>query len=248
MLTIRSFSSDRHEGGARLTQDKRPVEIGNMTDEKAYQLLCTMLQRHTNEEIPLLLSRIGNLPLRLVHAAAELEKPSMTIRKYVQLLDKGNSVLAKDPAEQRKSVERNSDIPYAFKETCVALTRQIERQPAAPSDVASPMNLVERQNIPIEAAYDLLRQRGPREPEVSEVLPLVSLFDRLGILKLFVPNFLRPRGARELDATTISEAEASNPFGALDEFALISEGKDPAMDMCGNAPAGILSDSQVACQ
>lgn len=229
--------------GLTLTQEKLPVEIGNMTDEEAYQLLCMILKSDTTEEIPLLLSRIGNLPLELAQAAALLEKASMTIREYVQLLDKGDSVLAKNPAEPNKPIERISDIPYAFKETCVVLTRQIERKPAGPSDVAPLMNI-----IPEEVSHDFLQQRRPRKPEVGEVLPLMSLFDRLGILKLFLPNFLRPKWTRELDETKTSEPEAANPFGALDEFALISEGKDLAMGMCGNAPAGIVSHSQVACQ
>ncbi|KAK7419112.1 hypothetical protein QQZ08_010982 [Neonectria magnoliae] len=63
----------------------------------------------------------------------------------------------------------------------------------------------------------------------SEVLSLISLFDRQAIPKDFVTDYWRRRRSKELEAS--EAAEITKALGTLKAFSFISEGKDQSVDM-----------------
>ncbi|KAL7764623.1 hypothetical protein ACKLNR_005768 [Fusarium oxysporum f. sp. zingiberi] len=168
--------------GSRLTKGKFPIEVGNMDEHEATQLLRQGLQQVDEAEKDLveLSSRLEFLPLALVQAAAFIQENSITVCEYLELLDGSEEDLIELLNEEFETVGRDSDTPRAVAQTWMLSFQQIERQCLFASELLSLMSLFDRQAIPLEFLEFYAKGNHGTESNIR-----MRLVKALGVLKAF---------------------------------------------------------------
>jgi hypothetical protein len=105
--------------GIRLAKGRAVIEVGKMAEHESDRLLRTMLDglELATDEVSLLSSRLECLPLALVQAAAFIRENTLTVGRYLQLLDKSDHDLVELLSEEFETVGRDSETPQAVTAT-----------------------------------------------------------------------------------------------------------------------------------
>ena len=142
------------EAGLRLTRGERPIEVTKMSEDESKQLLLgrlhveeTQLDAH---DLSTLSSRLEYLPLALVQAAAFMQEKSVSIRTYLDLLDKSDQNLVNLLSEEFETTGQHegSETSPTVTETWILSFNQIQQQDAFAGELLSLMSLFDRQAIP----------------------------------------------------------------------------------------------------
>ncbi|KAJ4326683.1 hypothetical protein N0V84_002909 [Fusarium piperis] len=167
--------------GSRLTKGKRPIEVNKMDEDEAVQLLIRGLQGIDEDPKDLLRlsSRLEFLPLALVQASAFIQENTITVDKYLELLDGSEKGLVDLLSEDFEAVGRDSATPRAVTETWILSFRQIAQQYPFAAELLSLMSLFDRQSIPMDFLEFYSEEK---KGESNSALQLVKA---LGVLKAF---------------------------------------------------------------
>ncbi|KAK0619529.1 hypothetical protein B0T14DRAFT_479768 [Immersiella caudata] len=172
------------EAGSRLTKGRRPIEVRKMDVDESGQLLRMKLEEDLDgsELVAALSSRLEYLPLAMAQAAAFIQEKSMSVSKYLELLDKSDQGLMTLLSEDFETEGRDLEAPRAVTETWILSFEQIQRQNVLASELMSFMSLLDRQAIPLEflSSYSK-QQQQTQELEEGEL----QLTKALGVLKAF---------------------------------------------------------------
>ncbi|CVK96463.1 uncharacterized protein FPRN_12416 [Fusarium proliferatum] len=168
--------------GSRLTKGKYPIEVGQMSDQEACQLLRQGIRQEdeSEEDLLQLSTRLEFLPLALVQAAAFIQENSITVKEYLELLDGNENDLVDLLSEEFETVGRDADTPHAVAQTWMLSFQQIERQYPFASELLSLMCLFDRQKIPLDFVDFHARENLPAGSNTK-----LQLVKALGILKAF---------------------------------------------------------------
>ncbi|RKK93754.1 hypothetical protein BFJ68_g15424 [Fusarium oxysporum] len=169
----------------RLSQSKRPIEINRMTDGEADLLMRTILEDDgiSIEETSLLTTRLEHLPLALAQAAAFIQENTISISRYIQLLDESDVALVDRLSEPFETVGRDSDTPHAVTATWIISFEQIEKQDRLTGEVLSLIGLFDRQAIPKN--FILSYWEKEKVPEADKSSQEARITKALGTLKAF---------------------------------------------------------------
>ncbi|KAF5530615.1 kinesin light chain [Fusarium mexicanum] len=158
-----------------------------MTDGEADLLMRTILEDDgiSIEEISLLTTRLEHLPLALAQAAAFIQENTISISRYIQLLDKSDVALVDRLSEPFETVGRDSDTPHAVTATWIISFEQIEKQDRFTGEILSLISLFDRQAIPKEFITGYWQKEWERVSQASESFPEAKIIKALGTLKAF---------------------------------------------------------------
>ncbi|KAK2666295.1 hypothetical protein RAB80_017952 [Fusarium oxysporum f. sp. vasinfectum] len=178
-------TSRNKQTALRLSRIKCPIEVNSMTNHEADRLIHSILEDDeiSVEETSLLAARLEHLPLALVQAAAFIQENTISIGRYVQLLDESGIALVDCLSEPFETVGRDSDTPHAVTATWIISFEQIERQDSFAGEVLSLMCLLDRQAIPRNFIVDYWQKE--RVLEAGEPSQEAKITKALGTLKAF---------------------------------------------------------------
>ncbi|KAK4117981.1 hypothetical protein N657DRAFT_659810 [Parathielavia appendiculata] len=170
------------EVGSRLTRGGRPIEVKKMDDSESKELLEKKLEqdRINPGDLSTLSAPLEHLPLALVQAAAFMQEKSVSISRYLELLDKSDQDLVDLLSQEFETVGRDSETPRAVAETWILSFDQIQRQNTFAGELLSLMGLLDRHAIPVEFLSSYSQQQAEQEARRE-----VQLIEALGVLKAF---------------------------------------------------------------
>ncbi len=170
------------EAGSRLTRGRRPIEVKKMDDSESKELLEKKLEEDNinPSDLSRLSSRLEHLPLALVQAAAFIQEKSVSIRRYLELLDKSDHDLVDLLSQDFETVGRDSETPRAVIETWILSFNQIQQQSTFAGKLLAIIGLLDRHAILLE----FLSSYAQQQPE-QQARGEVPLAEALGVLKAF---------------------------------------------------------------
>jgi tetratricopeptide (TPR) repeat protein len=184
------------ETGVRLTRGRGILEIGHMDPVESRKLMQEILEDDgpDSDHLDILTARLEYLPLALAQSAAFIQERSMTVARYLHLLDQSDSTLVELLSEPFEAVGRDSSVPNAVAATWMVSFKQIREQ------------------------YS----------KASDLLSLMSFFDRQGIPKAFLSYWISPKGSQDCaprgEDRTMGILELEKALGVLKGFSFVSEG------------------------
>jgi tetratricopeptide (TPR) repeat protein len=177
------------QAAVKLTKNHGLIETREMDPAESSQLIRRKLEDDDLDPIHVgeLTTRLENLPLALAQAAAFIQENSITVSKYLQLLDQSDNGLVELLSQPFQEVGRDSSIPNAVTATWVVSFKQIKEQYPHAADLLSLMSFFDRQGIPklfLSHASALNHNEvGRRHPNQGQ--NSLELEKALGILKAF---------------------------------------------------------------
>ncbi|GJC93300.1 kinesin light chain [Colletotrichum higginsianum] len=158
------------------------LEVEAMSDSETGQLLQALLNdEFSTEEASVLSAQLEHLPLAIAQAAAFIQENSISIAKYLQLLEESDENLVEQLSEPFEAVGRDSETPHALTATWIVSFNQIQQQDALTSEVLSFACLLDRQGIPEEFIISFCNQRNTEGQQISTS----KITKALGTLKAF---------------------------------------------------------------
>ncbi|KAI8950933.1 hypothetical protein F4801DRAFT_601739 [Xylaria longipes] len=156
------------------------LEIDKMNDVECCQLLHASLDNSLMAagELSTLACRLEHLPLALAQASAFIQENTITVEKYLQLLDQGDQSFVRLLNEEFDTVGRDSETPHAVTATWILSFEQIERQNPLAGELLLLMCLFDRQAIPMEFLSDF-SEAYHNSPPIEDI----QLIKALGVLK-----------------------------------------------------------------
>ncbi|KAK4644806.1 hypothetical protein QC761_308170 [Podospora bellae-mahoneyi] len=154
------------------------IRIGKMDEVETAQLLSTRLAEIDTMpgDYAGLSARLEYLPLALVQAASFIQENSITISRYIQLLDESDQTLIDLLSEDFETVGRDSETPRAVAEAWIISFKQIHNRNTLAGELLSIMSFLDRQTIPYEFLFTYAKDHGAGE---------LQLIKALGVLKAF---------------------------------------------------------------
>ncbi|KAK1984988.1 hypothetical protein LZ30DRAFT_709881 [Colletotrichum cereale] len=168
--------------GSRLVWGKQVLEVKKMDNSETQQLIHALLEDDIPAEDTFLLStRLEHLPMALAQAAAFIHENGISVKTYIQLLDKSDSNLVALLSEPFEAIGRDSATPHALTATWIISFNQIQQQSVLASEILSMVSLLDRQAIPQEfiARYCGTHSNLALQTDVAAVIKA------LGTLKAF---------------------------------------------------------------
>ncbi|KAK3347271.1 putative kinesin [Lasiosphaeria hispida] len=168
--------------GSRLTRGGCLIEVMKMDKGESKQLLQEKLKADDldMDDLSRLASRLEHLPLALVQATAFIQEMSITVGKYLQLLEKSDQHFVDLLTEEFETVGRDSETLHAVVETWILSFEQIQQQDILASELLSLMSLFDRQAIPQKFLSDYIERQ-----QKQELRGEMELVKALGVLKAF---------------------------------------------------------------
>lgn len=162
--------------GVDLTLGQPPIKVDRMDENESEHLLQTRLgdESFSHTDLSNLSTKLDHVPLALTQAAAYIEKNSIQVSKYLQLLDEGDQSFVKFLGKNFKTVGRYPEIPRAITQTWMLSFQMIQRQNPFAAELLSLMSFLDRQAIP-EAFLLSYGKRNSR----------TDLLEAVGVLKAF---------------------------------------------------------------
>ncbi|KAK1983101.1 hypothetical protein LZ30DRAFT_624045 [Colletotrichum cereale] len=178
---------------SKIVRGKSLIEIGEMSENEAHQLVHQLLHDDevSAEEMANLSSQLEHLPLALAQAAAFMQENSITVSKYLELLEESDDSLVEQLSEPFEAVGRDSETPHALTATWIISFNQIRHQEALASDILSFASLLDRQAVPEKFIVHFGNNRSKRDVSAAEVTKA------LGTLKAF--SFISGAKDRTID-------------------------------------------------
>ncbi|KAL6699743.1 hypothetical protein J3F84DRAFT_404743 [Trichoderma pleuroticola] len=169
--------------GVKFDQGSPLIEVTKMTDDEAHQLVQGILKTEVStDDAFLLASKLEHLPLALAQATSFIQKNTISISDYIQLLDEGDNALVDQLSESFEPVGRDSETPHAVTAAWILSFRQIELTQPLASDTLCFLSLMHRQAIPQAFIWEYYLQRHPEYAQGNTSTGLIKV---LGILKAF---------------------------------------------------------------
>ncbi|KAK3358679.1 hypothetical protein B0T25DRAFT_72891 [Lasiosphaeria hispida] len=177
------ITSRNKQAALKLIKGHPPIQVDRMGDDEACQLLLTKLKDSPDfaDKAVMLSSRLEHLPLALSQAAAFIQENSITISKYLELLDKDDQTFLNLLSRNFEAVGRDSQTPHAVTATWVLSFELVQQQHPLAGDFLSVMSLVDRQGIPRSFISDFYTGRN----QPSQMGEDIELETSLGVLKAF---------------------------------------------------------------
>ncbi|CCF39770.1 hypothetical protein CH063_10511 [Colletotrichum higginsianum] len=145
------ITSRNKQTASRFVRGNSLLEVRAMSESETGQLLHTMLDdEFSAEEASVLSAQLEHLPLAIAQAAAFIQENSISIAKYIQLLEESDENLVEQLSEPFEAVGRDSETPHALTATWIVSFNQIQQQDALASELLSFACLLDRQGIPEE--------------------------------------------------------------------------------------------------
>ncbi|KAJ0165496.1 hypothetical protein CTA2_11060 [Colletotrichum tanaceti] len=143
------ITSRNKQTASRLVRDNSVLKVGAMSESETGQLLQAMLSDEFSTEAASVLSaHLEHLPLAIAQAAAFIQENSISIAKYLQLLEESDDILVEQLSEPFEAVGRDSETPHALTATWIVSFNQIQQQDVLASEILSFACLLDRQGIP----------------------------------------------------------------------------------------------------
>ena len=178
------------ETGVRLTRGRGILEIGHMDPAESRKLMQEILEDDgpNSDHLDILTARLEYLPLALAQSAAFIQERSMTVARYLHLLDQSDSTLVELLSEPFEAVGRDSSVPNAVAATWMVSFKQIREQYPNASDLLSLMSFFDHQGIPKAFLSHWVapkdgQDRAPRGGDRAR--GMLGLEKALGVLKGF---------------------------------------------------------------
>lgn len=168
--------------GVRLTKGQQPIEVLCMDKNESEHLLRAKLSDTSaaSDDLLLLADRLEHLPLALAQGAAYIQETSITVAKYIQLLDGSETNTIDLLSKEFETIGRDSDALQPVAQTWILSFQQIEEQNIFASELLSFMCFLDRHDIPAQfiSHYSQKEENGgPRSD--------IELTEALGALKAF---------------------------------------------------------------
>lgn len=168
--------------GVRLAKGQQPIEVLRMDKNESEHLLRAKLPdtTATSDDLLILADRLEHLPLALCQGAAYIQETSISVDKYLQLLDSSEKNTINLLSKEFETIGRDSDALQPVAQTWILSFQQIEQQNIFASELLSFMCFLDRQDIPAQFVSYYSQQEengGPRSD--------MELTKALGILKAF---------------------------------------------------------------
>ena len=195
------------ETGSRLTRYRGLIQIGEMSLAESTELIQDVLEddQVNHEDLARLSGQLEYLPLALVQAAAFVQENSITIAKYLQLLEQSDNNLIDLLSKPFEAVGRDSSIPHAVALTWVVSFQQISHRYPEASYLLSLMCFFNRQGI-------------PKAFLSREFVPQGDKYDG--------NDAMLPGGAAKCADRALGPVELEDALGVLKAFSFISENSD----------------------
>jgi hypothetical protein len=177
--------------GVRITRGCGVIEVGQMYHAESSQLIHKRLENDglDHNHVSLLTARLENLPLALVQAAAFIQENSLTVIRYLQLLDQSDHALVELLSQPFEEVGRDSSIPNAVTATWIVSFKQIKEQCPHANDLLSLISFFDRQGIPkMFLSYHSEQKHGQedrQQEQEDQAKEQLQLEKALGIIKAF---------------------------------------------------------------
>lgn len=177
--------------GIKLTRGRRVIKVGPMNQAESSQLIQKRLEYDDLDlnHLSLLTDRLEYLPLALVQATAFIQENSLTVIKYLQLLNQSDNNLVELLSQPFEEEGRDSSIPNAVTATWIVSFKQIKEQCPHAGDLLSLVSFFDQQRIPKMFLSHPIKQRPCQEEHQQEqddqTKRLLELEKALGILKAF---------------------------------------------------------------
>ncbi|KAK4444368.1 hypothetical protein QBC34DRAFT_185339 [Podospora aff. communis PSN243] len=202
--------------GLRLTRGGLLIGVGKMDEGESTQLLREKLKAGDLDTADLsrLASRLEHLPLALAQAAAFIEETTISVEKYLELLENSDHELVKLLSQDFETVGRDVEAAHAVAETWMLSFEQIRRQDSFAGELLSLMSLFDRQAIPREFLSDY----GERQAQESG--GEMQLVMALGVLQAF--SFITEDKGHGFDLHRLVQLVTRKWLereGAMDQFA-----------------------------
>ncbi|KAJ4256056.1 hypothetical protein NW762_009130 [Fusarium torreyae] len=170
--------------GVRIAPGKPPISVGPMGEHESHEYLCKTLDDGTisTADTSALASKLEHLPLAISQAATYITENTITIQKYLQVLDNSDEVLTRRLGEPFAAVGRDSETPHAVTATWILSFRQIEKTSPLGAELLSVMSLYHWQGIP---RVLLEKYRENKEGKDKITIPSDIFESSIGTLKAF---------------------------------------------------------------
>ncbi|KAK4125434.1 hypothetical protein N657DRAFT_631741 [Parathielavia appendiculata] len=160
-------------------------------------------------------SRLEHLPLAHVQtAAAFIQKNSITIIKYLQLLEESDKFVVRMLSSAFETAGGDSGVPRAVVESWVLSFEQIQRQNMFACELLSLMSLFDRQAITLEFLFRYCGMRRQGELALTKVLGIFNAF-----------SFITEANTQGLDMHRLVQSVTQNSYrtqGRLEEVEELS--------------------------
>jgi hypothetical protein len=178
------------ETGVRLTRGRGILKIGHMDSTESRKLIQEILRDDgpNPDDIDILTARLEHLPLALVQSAAFIQERSMTVARYLHLLDQSDSALVELLSEPFEAIGRDSSVPNAVTATWMVSFKQIQKQYPNASDLLSLMSFFSRQDIPKAFLSHWIAPKDSQDCASrggGRAMGILELEKALGVLKGF---------------------------------------------------------------
>jgi len=168
--------------GLRLSQYGVLIEVGKMKEKESEQLLQEKLQDKLDPEVlSSLSSRLEQLPLAMVQAAAFIREMSIPANRYLQMLERSDQHVIDLLSEDFEITGTSSEASRKVAETWIISFMQIQQHNKLAGDLLSLMSLFDRQAIPEEFLSSYVERQQNQELSGGDI-PMVKA---LGVLKAF---------------------------------------------------------------
>jgi len=193
------ITSRNKQAAIKLTKNRRVIEVVEMDQAESSQLIYARLENDKLDpgQVSLLTTRLENLPLALVQAAAFIQENSLTVVKYLELLNESDNTLVELLSQPFEELGRDSTIPNAATTTWMISFNQIRERHLLASDLLSILCYFDRQEIPKPFILHYEKQRRNQEDlQLKEIVKgSIEVEKALGILKAF--SFVKESRANE---------------------------------------------------
>ncbi|KAI9701793.1 MAG: hypothetical protein M1836_001137 [Candelina mexicana] len=209
--------------GVNLTSGRLVIGVTEMNKAEATAMMRKRLgeQYCTDDDLNTLSEHLEGLPLALAQAASYIQKNTITVDKYIKLLqgnDKKTIALLSEPFED---AGRDSSVPNAVAESWILTFRQIKGKYPKAAGLLSLMTFFDRQEIPqsllVQTPKTKIGSKTQRDPR-----------DGLEADGGIVPEGNRASHddrAPEDSSDSEAEFELGKQLGVLKAYSLISSGK-----------------------
>ena len=168
--------------GLRLSQYGFLIQVGKMKEKESEQLLQEKLQDKLDPEVlSSLSSRLEQLPLAMVQAAAFIREMSIPANRYLQMLERSDQHVIDLLSEDFEMTGTPPEASRKVAETWIISFTQIQQHNKLAGELLSLMSLFDRQAIPEEFLSSYLERQQNRELSGGDI-PVVKA---LGVLKAF---------------------------------------------------------------
>ena len=180
------------QAALQLASGRGILHVGPLDHTESHELITKRLHNDSvdPEQTYILADHLGNIPLALAQAASFIHQNSLTVRKYIQLLERSDHDLVDLLSQPFDDGSRDSSVPNAVAATWMISFKQIQQHYSFASQLLSLMSFFNWQDIPQVFLVSYQEHgAGIDASEAQEKLYVpqgaVELEKALGVIKAF---------------------------------------------------------------